>query len=359
MKRLSLFKKSLLLYTIILLTLATFFLLFVYGNLKKYEKNLLEPLLLNAIQDLTKKELQNYLEEAGQDKNLLATFEQMVKREDYKFVNTKEHSYDAYLDDRVLFSIQLKALGEKNCLGLLKYEKYEIEKITPHLEKGLIYYKIVIPSNYKLFLDDKIYVEKEKEEKYSELSFMYSNSAMPKLVTYEIQNLDHLAKIEVEDFIGKKVTLKQDDFYYEMDEPIRVENQEEAEKYIGKIDILTMAKNWSLFLTKDLKGANYGFENFKKYLIEGTEMWQKAYNWAHSIDITFTSQHTLKTPPFTGVKIDNFTIYGTEAFSCNVYLEKHMVVKGKEQIDIMQDTMYFIKDKGEWKLMNIKGITKQ
>ena len=39
-----------------------------------------------------------------------------------------------------------------------------------------------------------------------------------------------------------------------------------------------------------------------------------------------------------------------------VYLEKNMVVSGKNQTDIMHDTLSFIKVNGEWKLMNIKGI---
>ncbi len=60
-KKKSIYKKSLLIYTISLFVLACIFLLFVYGNLKKYEKNLLEPLLLNTIHILEKNELQGYL----------------------------------------------------------------------------------------------------------------------------------------------------------------------------------------------------------------------------------------------------------------------------------------------------------
>ncbi len=85
-------------------------------------------------------------------------------------------------------------------------------------------------------------------------------------------------------------------------------------------------------------------------------MYKQAYNWAHSIDITFTSSHTLKNPPFANVRIENFVIYGDSAFSCEVYLEKNMVVKNEAQTDIMHDMLSFIKVDGKWKLMNIKGI---
>lgn len=355
-KKKSIFKKSLLIYTIILFILAGVFLVFVYGNLKKYERNLLEPLLLNAIHDLDKKELQEHLEQAGQNTNLLATYQEMAKRDDYKFVGTNDTNYDAYLDGRVLFTIKLKSLGETSCLGLLQYEKFEIVEISPHLENGLIYYSVKIPSNYKLFVDGNVYDKVTEEEQMKDLDFMYYNEAMPKMVTYEIKDLERPATIEVENFNGEKVTLKQDGVYYTYDETMKLETESEAKPFIGDLDIETIAKNWSLFLSQDLSGGNYGFQTFKKYLIEGTDMYKQAYNWAHNIDITFTSKHTLKNPPFSSVRIENFVIYGNEAFSCEVYLEKNMVVKGQNQTDVMHDTLSFIKVNGEWKLMNIKGI---
>lgn len=352
----SLFKKSLLIYTLSLIVLAFLFLVFVYSNLKKYENNLLDSLLLNTIQNLSKKELQEYLEQANLNPNLLPIYKEMTERGDYTFVNTENTTYDAYLDGRVFFTIQLKPLGETSCLGLLKYEKYEVENITPHLENGLIYYNVKIPSNYILFVNGNVYESFTKEENIPDLDFMYYNDSMPKIRTYEIKDLEAPATIEVENFLGEKVTLKQNDTHYTLEENKKVKTFEEAKNIIGEIDIETIAKNWSLFLTKDLSGENYGFQTFKNYLIEGTDMYKQAYNWAHSIDITFTSSHTLKNPPFTNVRIENFIIYGDSAFSCEVYLEKNMIVKGEAQTDIMHDTLSFIKVDGEWKLMNIKGI---
>ncbi len=355
-KKLSLFKRSLLIYTLALFFLASIFLLFVYGNLKKYENNLLEPLLLNTIHDLGKKELQGHLEQANQSTNLLTTYQEMTKRNDYTFVKTEDTNYDAYLDGRVLFTIKLKSLGETSCLGLLQYEKLEVEEVLPHLENGLIYYEVKIPSNYTLFVDGNIYENYTKEEELPNLGFMYYNDSMPKMVTYEIKNLEHPVAIEVKNFQGEKVELKQNGILYTYEENLKVGTLEEAKTFIGDLDIETIAKNWSLFLSKDLQGSNYGFQTFKKYLVEGTDMYKQAYNWAHNVDITFTSKHTLKNPPFTNERIENFVIFGDSAFSCEVYLEKNMTVSGKTQIDTMHDTFSFIKVNGEWKLMNIMGI---
>lgn len=356
-KKKSIYKKSLLIYTLLLFLLASIFLIYVYSNLKKYERNLLEPLLLNTIHDLDKKELQGYLEQANQSTNLLATYQEMTKREDYKFVNTEGTIYDAYLDGRVVFTIKLKSLGETSCLGLLQYEKFDVVEIFPHLENGLIYYEIKIPSNYKLFIDGEVYENPTKEEQMPNLEFMYYNDSMPKMVTYEIKNLEQPAKtIEVENFKGEKVELKQDGIHYTYEETMKLDTYEQAKPIIGNLDIETIAKNWSLFLSQDLQGGNYGFQTFKTYLVEGTDMYKKAYNWAHNVDITFTSKHTLKNPPFSNVRIENFNMYGDSAFSCEVYLEKNMIVSGKNQTDSMHDTLSFIKVNNEWKLMNIKGI---
>ena len=171
-KKKSLFKKSLLIYTIILCILAICFLIFVYSNLKKYENNLLDNLLVRTIHNLDKKELQGYLEATNQNTNLLSTYQDMVKRKDYTFVLTEENTYDAYLDGRVVFTIKLNSLGEASCLGLLQYENYEVVSITPHLENGLIYYEVKIPSNYKLYVNNELYETFTKEEEYNDLSFM-------------------------------------------------------------------------------------------------------------------------------------------------------------------------------------------
>lgn len=355
-KKKSLFKKSLLIYTIVLIILSFIFLIFVYSNLKKYEKNLLENLLENTIHNLDENQLKKYLSDANQNENYLKTYQDMVKSNDLEFTKIKENVYDVSLNERVLFTINLKSLGEESCLGLLQYEKYEIENIIPHLEKGLIYYTIKIPSNYKLFIDEEIYNEYTKEEKITDLDFMYYEDAMPKILTYEVNNLSKEAKIEIVNYIGEKVDIQKDGVIYTVNYSIKKDNIEDASKIIGNIDIMKIAKDWSLFLSQDLQGGTYGFTTIKNYVIETTPMYNMAYNWAHSVDITFTSKHTLKNPPFSNEKINNFVIYGPNAFSCEVYLEKNMIVSGKEQTDIMHDNLSFIKVNNDWKLMNIKGI---
>lgn len=356
-KQMSTYKKSLIIFTSILTLLALIFLTYVYSNLKKYESNLLNPFLVKTINNLDKKTLTKYLEDASINNNLLNLYQEKTKRKDYVFKKINESTYEAYLDNVLFFTITVKNMGEESCLGLLKYEKYAIDNITPYLEKGLIYKTIEIPSNYALFVDNNPYNEKTREVEDEKLSFMYYQDVMPKLAIYELNNLAKEPVIEVYNQNNEKVDLEIDGNTYRFNERKKYDNIDSIKDFIGDFDITNVAKDWSLFLTKDLDGASYGFENFKKYLLPETNMYEKAYNWAHSIDITFTSSHTLKNPPFANIELENFTIYNDVAFSCEVYLEKNMVVKGVEQTDVMHDKLYFLKVNNEWKLMNIKGVT--
>ena len=148
----------------------------------------------------------------------------------------------------------------------------------------------------------------------------------------------------------------------------KIENIETAlEKIQGEIDILKIAKDWSLYLTDDLEGKLHGFYKINKYLIKDSSLYEYAYKWATGVDITFVSSHTLQNPAFTDEKINNFEIYSENAFSCEVYLQKNMRLKssGRKIQDTMHEKMYFAyydatqdgKDNPTWKLVNMQSVT--
>ena len=85
-------------------------------------------------------------------------------------------------------------------------------------------------------------------------------------------------------------------------------------------------------------------------------MYKRIYDWAHGIDITFTSRHTLKNPTFTNEKLSNFVIYSDKAFSVDVTLEKNMTVKGEDRVMKMNDRLSFVYYDGGWKLISMESI---
>lgn len=356
------FKKILIIYSLSVLLVSFVFLIYIFLTLKSYENHQTGNYLKSTINSLSDDTLLGYLKENNKDDSLLDTYKKQVKSKDITFKKQDDNTFDATLNGRVLFTVKTKVVKELTKLAIFSYQEREVVSITPYLDRGLIYYDITIPSNFNIYLDNELKnLEATKKNEYKDLSFMYYDDVMPSLATYEINDLTEEKKVTVKDFLDKEVELKQKDYtytsalkYYE------AKTIDDAKKYINDLpNILEMSENWSKFLTKDLSGFYYGFTNIiSPYLIEGTSLYQMAYNWSHSVDITFTSQHTLGNPPFTNEEIKNFVIYDENAFSCEVYLEKNMYVKGKREVelDIMHDYLYFIKYNGEWKLMNIKSV---
>lgn len=128
-------------------------------------------------------------------------------------------------------------------------------------------------------------------------------------------------------------------------------------------DVMEIARNWSLFLSNDLEGEKNGFGTMKEYLKEGTYLYQYAYNWATNIDITLISKHGFSDPMFSNEKVCNFEVYSDKEFSCDVYLQKNMLVHAQPLPDKMGERMHFVycdsADAGNpaWKLLSMKAIT--
>jgi len=59
---------------------------------------------------------------------------------------------------------------------------------------------------------------------------------------------------------------------------------------------------------------------------------------------------------FTNEEVKNCIIYNENAFSCEVTLEKNMVVSGKDKVDEMNDRLYFVYYNGGYKLVDMKSI---
>ena len=135
---------------------------------------------------------------------------------------------------------------------------------------------------------------------------------------------------------------------------------EEAYKYLAHdgFDPIKFAENWSLFMTADLDGPRWGFYTLTPNLIEGTQMYNKAYSWATLVDIQFTSIHTLDKEPFTNEKISNITIYNENAFSVEVYLEKNMTLNdGQKRVDKLHDIYSYVYYDGAYRLMAMKSVS--
>ncbi len=368
-KKMTGYKKSLLIWFLLLLIASEACLIYVSTTLKMYEKGNIEGYMASLIKDMkTASKVGNinkYLSynkvESKYEKN--SSFEEGYKelfnesKLSYK-KNDKESTYDIYADDTMIASVTLDSKKVRR-LGILSFEEYSIKEIETYSKNGIYNIDVYVNSNYDLYINDiKVsdddLLSKEEIKEYSEV---YDKVDLPYENHYKITNLTKKPKIKVMNGNNEvKVTNEKSNYYgvtY-----FKTDDKDAAfEKLTNKdYDPLTFAKNWSLFLTADLPGERYGLYTLTPNLVEGTALYKRAYSWATNVDITFTSMHTLDKDTFTNVKMNGFTVYNENAFSVDIYLEKNMtLVNGEKRVDTLNDTFYYAYIDGAYRLITMKS----
>lgn len=368
-KKMTGYKKSLLIWFLLLLIASEACLIYVSTTLKMYEKGNIEGYMTSLIKDMkTASKVGNinkYLSynkvESKYEKN--SSFEEGYKelfnesKLSYK-KNDKESTYDIYADDTMVASVTLDSKKVRR-LGILSFEEYSIKEIETYSKNGIYNIDVYVNSNYDLYINDiKVsdddLLSKEEIKEYSEV---YDKVDLPYENHYKITNLTKKPKIKVMNGNNEvKVTNEKSNYYgvtY-----FKTDDKDAAfEKLTNKdYDPLTFAKNWSLFLTADLPGERYGLYTLTPNLVEGTALYKRAYSWATNVDITFTSMHTLDKDTFTNVKMNGFTVYNENAFSVDIYLENNMtLVNGEKRVDTLNDTFYYAYIDGAYRLITMKS----
>ena len=382
------FKKFLIIYLTILFILMISFLTYVFNSLKTYENNQIDNYMNNLILNLKKSsennEINKYINIEQKQTNEFEVesakiddrFKEIFNNEKitYKINNTINEindnilAYDIYAGDNVILTAILDGTKKDNRLGLLNCTNWKIKEIKTNTENLLYTANIIVPSNYEVYINDKLLSEKYITEKIQEkgLEQISKYIEIPYLVVYEIKNFYIKPNIKIYDENKKKVEYTIEKNVIKKDLNFKtISNMEEALKSIkGNIDIQKTAEDWSLYLTDDLDGNLHGFYNINKYLIKDSDIYKNAYKWATGIDISYVSSHVLSNPTFINERIENFEIYNENAFSCEVYLQKNLKLTNanKKIEDIMHERMYFAyyqtqDNIGEWKLVNMQSIT--
>lgn len=367
-KKMSLYKKSLTVFALILLIISEAALIYVSTSLKEYENGNIDNYMSSLIKDMKKsannKNIQKYLSynniESIYEKT--SSFEEGYKQlfNDSKitYKESDKNTYDIYADENIIASVTLNS-KPMHRLGLLSYNKYDISKIETYSKNGIYSAEVYVNSNYDLYINDvKVseddLVSKEEIKEYSEA---YDKISLPYQNHYKITNLTKKPKITVKDKENSVNVTNENSIYYALDYFNTNDSEKAFEKLTNKdFDPLEFAKKWSLFLTADLGGERYGLYKLTPNLIERTSIYKRAYNWATQVDITFTSLHTLDNETFTNIKVDNYVVYNELAFSVDIYLEKNMtLINGEKRVDVINDTFYFAYYDGAYRLISMKA----
>ncbi len=181
---------------------------------------------------------------------------------------------------------------------------------------------------------------------------------LPTVKEYNIAILKADAEIVIKDATGTAVEFEKGTRV--LDLTARVGLDRVPDEINAEVDVLQIAKNWSLFTSQDLS-----FNKVAESLIKSSYQYEVATKYANGIDITFTSVHTLPDPPFTGENVRNFVWITDNCFSVDISFDKHMHLSdGNKITDSMNDRFYFVKyddpdnwsDSLSWKLVCMKEI---
>ena len=364
-----LYKKTLLTFTIITSVLGIIFLGYVWNSMIIYERSLVDNYI-------------TYLAESGkltenisddlfsvskyEKKNAKITdgVKEVLKSKNLEYKKNKElsnediYAYDLKIGDKLIATVSLKCSNSYTQMAILKINEWEVSDIKTYFDKGIYNYTITVPYEYKVYINDKELEEISNTHDVEGLERLTKHIEISKNKTYEVNNLIYEPNIKILDENNKSIKFEVKDNKIVINKEFKnVSNLDEAKTYLKEdFNILKLSESWSLFLTDDLGGSWHGLFKLTPYLIEDSYMYDLAYRWSHGEDIRFVSNHRLKNPVFTNEKVENFTIYNDLAFSCEVYLEKNMVVSGKTKVDIMHDRLYFVYFEDGYKLVDMKSI---
>lgn len=262
--------------------------------------------------------------------------------------------YEAYKGDRKLFTVHLNASHSVNRLGLINYDILTSAGIEPIEDGELYHYEIIAPSTCEITVNGKPVGEPAEKKAIDGFADAADFVTLPATHKYVIDHLTKEPEIRVTDNGAEvPVTLAETmDLTQEAGSGHVFSSTDEAGI---DFDAMAFAKDWALFMRDDLGGEAHGYYKLEPFLIADTALQKKAYQWAGSVDITFTSNHTLLDPPFTDEKITEVIRYDENAASVDVSLKMHMVLdRGQERTDVIDTTLYLVKQDDAWKVVNIR-----
>ena len=349
------FRRFLLIWIVLLAAFGVYAMIYVNGTLKEMQANSTEQFINTALRKMSDAQIKecfdfNSAEGGDPVKNVRSFFEggsYTVKQ------NRKTGVYSIYNGESAVLGVQIKKVKAVNKLGLFNYSILELEGFVPTEEKELYHYEITAPDSCVVSLDGKV-VEPTSTESLKNFADAAKYISIPSENYYLLDHFTHDPKISITKD-GKAVEFEKS-ANIEIDSA--VEKFETLEEAGCDFKILEFAEKWSRLMTKDLSGNRYGFYNIAAYLIKDSTQYNKAWKWVTSIDITFTSTHTLRNPAFTEQKATNVVKYSPDAVSVDVHLVKHMKIKGStgNYDDVMDSTVYLIKYNDEWKVVNMRSI---
>ena len=343
----------------------------VRRTMEDYRDNVPETVIRAHLADLSEADIQSMFvsnpvyetpEEAATNiRAFLADGSDLViRRADYAD-RGDEKAYSVHKDGRKLFTTYLKSLEQKSWMDLLSYDILEFAGYEAEPDVEFFRYEIKAPSVFEVTVNGRPLQDPVSTESFQGFADGAEHVAVPAIHTYVV---DHLTKeaaiVASENGVQFPVTVQEN---IDLTETYEASHTFASTEEAGiDFDAIQFAKQWSMFLRDDLGGNLHGYGQLEPYFIPGTSMQEKAKQWGSSIDITFTSAHTLNNPPFTNEAVTRVVKYDENTAAVDVYLEMHMTLTktGEARTDVFNSAIYLVRTgDGVWKVANIRENTEE
>ena len=350
------FRIFLIVWIVLLLALGAYAAKYVNGMLKEMQANSVNQIISDRVSAMGDDELDKYfsfnreLEDNGGHDRIREFFKNgsfIVKR----VPNTD--TYNIYNSDQQILSAEIKRVESVNKLGIFNYGIMEFKGFSATEEKSFLDVEITVPNDYAIQVGGKLI--QPTEVSYAE-GFKDAGNFV-ELPGESVYVLDHLTQ-----WPELRITDGGKDIKFNMDRKISLgleyEKCASLEAAGCDFDAIDFIQKWMKFMQNDLSGGRRGFNTLEKCFIKDSDQYVKAYQWATNVDITFVSDHVILNPAFTDEAINNVVKYSDDAVSFDGYMKFHIKVRGKEQPQTFNSTIYLIKYDGAWRVVNIRGKVK-
>ena len=211
-------------------------------------------------------------------------------------------------------------------------------------EDGLLSYSIAVPESFTLLLDGSPVAENAAytEVALADFEYVAPYTEVPAGRQYRFDGMAAELRVSALNNAGDEVpSVQTSPGVYDVPANF-AETQEAQDRMAGVADPLYIGELWSQFMTDDVAGYYHGLGTVTSQckLLEGSNLYDLAYKWAHSIDITFVSSHVITA--WNKESVTNFIQYNENLLSCDVYFEKEMRVAGQQRIDVFDNRMFFV-----------------
>ena len=282
--------------------------------------------------------------------------------------DTNAPIYTIYADDAPYLTVHLVPTASYVRLGLLTITDWEVARAILHspnvpasesakVDEGLAF-DVSVPETAGVTVNGKQLATTGTATASAPMpGFEYASQfvPVPEAATYRVSGLVSEPEVAASNADGTPIALNRTENGFAA-ATLATPNREASQL---PIDPLTVAETWSLLMTNDLGG---GVDQVTQYLIPGSELYNQATEFVNSIDITFVWSHSFT--GFSNESVTNCIMYNDSLFSCDVRLNKNMVLSsGEERTDEFANTMIFayvdnnsVSTPG-WYLVNMQAIT--